>query len=62
MTWETAVRCPGPCYESIRVVDQYRRAELEDHAERLGIREFWSVHEPVTQIEEEAFLSCLTEV
>lgn len=61
MTWETVVQCPGPCYEWIKVVDQYLRSELEDIAERLGRRDFWSVHEPVTEIEEEAFLSCPTE-
>lgn len=57
MTWETVVHCPSPCYESIRLVKQYMRSELEDIAERLGRRDFWSVHEPVTKIEEEAFLS-----
>lgn len=36
MTQETVVHCPGPCHESIDLVDQYRREELEDIAERLG--------------------------
>ena len=59
MAWETVVRCPGPCYESIKVRDQYRyrRSDLEDYAERLGIPHFWSVHDAVSKIEEEAFQS-----
>ena len=56
MTWETVVHCPSPCYESIKIVGHYERSGLEAIAERLGRREFWSVHEPVTKIEEEAFL------
>ena len=56
---EIVVRCPRPCYESIKVCDQYRerRSELEDLAERLGMPGFWSAHDAVSKIEEEAFQS-----
>lgn len=45
-TWETAVRCQGPrCYESIRLVTQYHRPQLELIAKRLGLVWFGSVHD-----------------
>lgn len=43
---ETVVRCQGPrCYESIRLVDHYKREDLEPIAEALGIEWFASVHD-----------------
>ena len=59
MNWETVVWCS--CNEPIRTASQYNRSKLEPIAERLGIKEFRSIHEPVTEDEEEELLSCCTE-
>lgn len=61
MTTRQRVNCPR-CYESIKVVDQYRRSELEDLAEKLGLsRDFLGVNDASDEIVEGDILRGMSE-